>query len=402
MSAQTLILLLMLAVLLVVGSRVGFGQRELPAWLRPLVETGAAFILIGAVIGPQGLNLFTDEVLGQLDAVVVIGLGWIGFLYGANFERRRMRRFPRALYAAGITESLFTFALVTGAALAVLGLWSGTHLPWQQRAPAAMILGICAAGTAPAGIFQLGGERRLSAEDLGTLRFFSALDDAPGLVLLALLNAAFHPALSDGDIPAVLRWLGLSVGVGLALGVIGHWLLGTGEDTRQNSLLLLGLVALGAGAAALLRLSPLFVSAMAGVVFANLSPRKESTYGLLAGGEHTLYAVFLLVAGLLFRFEWAPVYMLVPGYVLWRAAAKLGGGWLARRVFLRDWRVSPWIGGGLLFQGGMALAMAVSFERTHQSVLAHQVTTTIVVGVVVSELLAPLITRAVLARGRAE
>jgi hypothetical protein len=62
--------------------------------------------------------------------------------------------------------------------------------------------------------------------------------------------------------------------------------------------------------------------------------------------------------------------------------------------------VSRWIGAGLLFQGGMALAMAVSFQRTHLDTLNSQVTTAIVLGVVVFELIGPYAALAALGRRR--
>ncbi len=63
-------------------------------------------------------------------------------------------------------------------------------------------------------------------------------------------------------------------------------------------------------------------------------------------------------------------------------------------------RISPLIGAGMLFQGGMTLAMAVSFQRTHLAALDHQVTTAIVVGVIVFELIGAPVAGRVLSRGR--
>jgi hypothetical protein len=70
------------------------------------------------------------------------------------------------------------------------------------------------------------------------------------------------------------------------------------------------------------------------------------------------------------------------------------------RVFLPGAGVSPLIGAGMLFQGGLALAMAISFQRTHLAALDSQVTTTVVLGVVLFELAAPYAVRAALRRRR--
>lgn len=398
MTPGSILLLAALTVLVLVGARTGFGKSAVPAALRPLVDTGTVFIGVGAALGPFGANVFTEGLLAQLSPVIVIGLGWIGFLYGSHLEWRLMRRYAPMLYAAAMVESVAVFAVVAAASWGLLTLWLGRHLPGSERLAAALILGVCAMGTAPAGIFQLSARSGLHPEDLNVLRFFSAVDDLPALVLLGLMGAFLRPETVDGFAAAPLTWLAFSVGIGVGLGIITHWLFPRQDDVRQNTLVLLGIVSLGAGAAVMLHLSPLFVTALAGITFANLSPRKERAYGLLQASEQQLYVVFLLVAGLLLRLDATPLYVLAPAYLVLRGLGKLAGGWAAQRAFLRKSGVNPLIGGGLLFQGGMALAMAVSFQRTHLAQLDSQVTTSIVLGVVVFELIGPAVAVRALAR----
>jgi hypothetical protein len=400
MTPGAILLLAALAALVLLGARTGFGRGPLPAVLQPLVDTGTVFIVLGALLGPFGLNLFTDALLSQLSPLIVIGLGWIGFLYGSHFEWRLLRRYPAALYGAAATEALLAFALVGALAWLLLSFWLAPDLPPAERLVAAGILGICASGTAPAGVFQLAGRARIRPDDQAALRFLATVDDLPGIVLLGLLGALLHPQSPGLVSPQPALWLLASVACGVGLGLITHWLFPTQDDVRQNSLVLLGVVSLGAGAAAMLRLSPLFVTALCGLTFANLSPRKEQVYGLLVESEHSLYTVFLLVAGLLFRLDWGLLLVLVPAYLLARAAAKLGGGYLAGRLLMRGAGVSPYIGAGLLSQGGMTLTMAVSFQQAHLGTLDSEVTTTVVLGVIVFELIAPPVVGAVLGRRR--
>lgn len=405
MATGTILLLAALAVLAVAGARVGFRNLPMPVGLRPLFETGTVFIGIGMALGPSGANLLTAGLLSQLSPVIVIGLGWIGFLYGSHFEWRLMRRYPPGPYAVVLAETLVTFAVVGGACWLLLSYLLVPELPAAGRLTAAAILGVCAMGTAPAGVFHLSGHRSIGGEDLNLLRFLAAADDLPALVLLGLAGAFLRPELhgaAAGGAPLLPAWLWLAftLGIGIGLGLVTHWLFPERDDVRENSLVLLGIVSLGAGAAELLRLSPLFVTALAGMVFANLSPRKERAYGLLADSEHTLYTVFLLVAGLLFRVDVSPLLVLVPAYLLLRALGKLAGCYAGLAAFLPGSRASPLLGAGMLYQGGMALAMAVSFQSLHADALDRQATTAVVVGVVVFELAAPWIAQAALAGRR--
>lgn len=398
MSALTLLVLGGLVVLVLLGSRWGFGNPRLPGLLRPVADTGLVFLFAGAIIGPQGLGWLSRDMLQQLSPVVVIGLGWIGFLFGSHFEVRLLRRYPAASYGAAFLQSVVTLLAVAGAAWWVLGALLAPEMAAHDRAAAALILGICAAGTAPAGVFQLPRGRGYEGADVTTMRFFSAVDDIPALLALGLMNALLHPTAQTWL--AGWPWFAITLGLGVGLGLVAHWLFPSTASVQDNSLILLGVIALGAGGAAMLRVTPLLVLAIAGFVFANLSPRSERAYGLLSGREHDLYSVFLLVAGTLFLFDWRGIYLLVPLFVLVRVAGKVTGGWLGRRLFMPGARVSPLIGMGLLFQGGLALALAVSFERTHESLLTHHVATTIVLAVLVNEVVGPLLAQLTLAGRR--
>jgi Kef-type K+ transport system membrane component KefB len=167
------------------------------------------------------------------------------------------------------------------------------------------------------------------------------------------------------------------------------------------------MVSLASGAAAVLKLSPLLICVLSGIVFANLSTRKEKAYGLLEKGEHSLYVVFLLLAGMMFDFEWAYVWILVPAFVLLRGLAKVAGGWFCTRMLGSDPQVSKAIGVGLLYQGGLTLAIVVSLEHAYRVDFEHAgtrispyVTTTIVFAVLVNELIAPLLAGRVLGARR--
>ncbi|MDH4246234.1 MAG: cation:proton antiporter [Deltaproteobacteria bacterium] len=397
MSTSTLLVLAGLSVLVLAGARWGFGRQQLPPVLQPLADSGIGFIALGVLIGPQGAALITGDTLRQMAPMLVIALGWIGFLFGAHLELRLLRRYPQGLYAAGFTAAMATAALV---ALVVWWVLETLQVGMEvNRIPAAVAMGLCAAGTAPAGVFRF-TQRTLRQADRNAMQFISATDDLPPLVLLAI-SSMFLPL--SGAFPShggAWGWLALSLGLGVALGLATHWLFPKADNIRENSLILLGIVSLGAGASALLHISPIVVTVLGGAVFANLSPRKESAYGLLAQREHSLYAVFLLVAGMELLFDWGTLALITPAYVLARGLGKVLGGWMGWRLFLSKTPVSPLIGTGLLFQGGMAVAMAVGFQQASHAYLADLVASVVLASVLVNDLLAPFLARWFLTRGR--
>ncbi len=398
---RTILLAAVTAALVVAGPRLGFGNRRLPAGLRLLSGTGTLFIVIGALIGPAFLGIVSREDVRGFGPVIDVCLGWLGFLFGSHFEVRRMMRFPLRLYGAAMWESAFTMALVGAAAWFALPALAGDGFPAGMAGPVSMLLAICAGGTAPAGLFLMSAEKDLDHAEAHVLKFISAMDDLLPMLFIGILYAFYRPESAAGavDLPGWV-WLPATAGLGVVLGIVGHRLFPKSGDVRENSLVLMGVVAVGGGAASLIGASALFCCAVAGFVFANLSTRKESAYGLLAEREHTLYAVFLLTAGLMLEPRWDMLYIILPSYVLLRAAGKVAGLYSAGILLLPRPGLPPLAGGAMLFDGGIVLAVAVAFQRTHGSDLTQTALTAVVLGVIINELIAPAAASAVLTRAR--
>ncbi|NIU77488.1 MAG: cation:proton antiporter, partial [Gammaproteobacteria bacterium] len=67
-----------------------------------------------------------------------------------------------------------------------------------------------------------------------------------------------------------------------------------------------------------------------------------------------------ILAGALLQFPSWLILPLAGAYFLLRMAGKLGAGWIAVRVGMLGFRPPGWTGLGLVPQGGISLAMAVS------------------------------------------
>lgn len=394
-------LLLVVAALVVAGllvSKLGFERRRLPRGVELLLGTGTPFVFVGFAIGPSGLHVVSADFFEQLEPIVILGFGWIGFLYGTHFELRRLRRFRRGLYLGAFTESLVVLGVVAGAAWGALP-YLVEALTEPARLAVSAGLGICAAGTAPAGIFALLGGGGVRRADVDVLQFFAAMDDLPPVVLLGLGFAVLAPSAAFSD-AALLAFLA-AIALGAVLGLLSHWFLPGSRELRKHAfVIILGMASLCAGAATMLGLSPLFVAVVGGAVFANLSPRKEDIYGLMARRESTLYAVFLIVAGSQMRLEASPLMLvMVPAYVIVRAAAKVLGARLGVLVAGQP-GTHPWLGLGLLFQGGLGLVIAVQLDHWGGVPGSRLFLTIVALAVVLNDLLGAPLAYRVLRRGR--
>ncbi|NIP83548.1 MAG: hypothetical protein GWM90_31710, partial [Gemmatimonadetes bacterium] len=88
---------LVLVLLGLLGARFAFDPARAPLGPRLLLTTGAHFLLVGLLLGPI-LGFLTVEVVGQLEPLLALGLGWIGLLFGMQLDRDQLGQFPASYF----------------------------------------------------------------------------------------------------------------------------------------------------------------------------------------------------------------------------------------------------------------------------------------------------------------
>jgi Kef-type K+ transport system membrane component KefB len=393
---------LILVLLGLLGARLGFDPARTPLGPRLLLATGTHFLLLGLLLGP-GLGLLTPTVMGQLQPLMALGLGWIGLLFGLQLDRDNLAQFPPAYFLFAAAQAVITFLLFAGAA------WLGLHLTRGvgTGAPEAILTtAATAAVSTPAGIALISRTFKVQGPLTRFLFYIASLDAVVGIVALQVTYAVYHPSTAievAGFGWGV--WLAIAVAAGIVFGIFFLWLTRPKPERDELSLFLLGLVVFEAGTALYLGVSPLFVATITGAVIANLSPLRRRVYTVLQTWEKAVYVVLLILAGALLGVSGWLVLPLAAAYLGVRTAGKLVGGLVARRVVPLSIRPPATLGMGLVPQGGISLAMALSAALTYGALtetgepVAGAVRLafgTIVVAVAASELVGPFLTRGLL------
>lgn len=384
MSLELLLVIAVFAMLGRLGAGKLLGNRSLPPALKIITQTGTLFIAIGALAGPGGLGLVKANQLRDMHPVLVICTGWIGFLYGCHFEVRHLRLVPGGMLAASFAVSVLSGGIIATAAWFLLPMLLPS-LDAQQTLAAAFALGICGAGTAPAGVFLLARNPHVSRHDIRALQVLTAFDEIPAVLGLAvLLSWLPHPS---AVIPAWQLFLA-QLALGAVIGVGTHLVFPAHDDQRDRSVILIAVAALSAGAADLLVVSPLMVSLVAGMVFMNLSPRGEAAFGLMAAPAHTLFATFLLLCGALLQFTLQGYLVAAAAvYVVVRTVAKITSARVSHKLFMPSTHLHPLLGSGMLFQGGVSLVIAIEVADHLPGGAGSPILTVVVAAVFLNEVL---------------
>ena len=165
--------------------------------------------------------------------------------------------------------------------------------------------------------------------------------------------------------------------------------------TRQveRQILVLASVAIIAGAAAILGLSAMLATLVAGVVAVNASPYGKRILEELTAIDYPLYVLFFIMAGAELHLE-AVGHMGLIGvaYVIMRFIGKYVGCRLGAHIAGASRTIKTWLGPAMLAQAGLAIGLAEALARAWPGP-GETVQTIILAAVVVFEGLGPLFTR---------
>ncbi len=360
------------------GTRQWFGRAAPRAWSRFFFLTGEEFLFFGFLLGPQVTNLLDRTTLASLEPFVGLGLGYIGFAFGMQFDRRGLARVPGRHYLASAAHT----ACVATVLAVALGWWfrDAAGVPGPHPGPLVAAFVATGIGTSTSFLFLVDRHTQLGRSELFRfMRFSSVFDD---LWAVVLFGAAVAWALG-----APVLWLGVSAALGGVAAAVLLLALRARLAADEELLVLVGTVLFTGGLAAYLKLSPVFTNAVAGIVFANLYGGAERVHRRLLQVEKPIHLFMLVVAGALWAARLEGVAGLLGLYVLARAAGKWAGGAAAGAVLGAGPRTGLPVGFGLLAQSEMAVALLVNLLLVHPGPAVQTGVSALFLAVVLNDLL---------------
>lgn len=379
----------------VLGAQPWVRAAERKTGLAMVTGSGVPFLALGLFARHPSVGILDDALLLDLRPLMEFGLAWIGFRVGTEFNVRHMDRWPSGTARLMFIESACAFlgvAVGTGLLLRV-GFYSPN---WVRNA---LILGACAAVSAPSGVRALEHLGLLKGDVARGMRRVAALDDVMALLVLALVTSAFRPLQSDAWALPPLGWFFLQIGMGVVLGGLMVAALRIAENDNEEFALTLGAIGFTAGLGSAVGFSPLVVACIAGVVVENLQAPARSEGSLVAAArkrelERTVYLAFFVVVGAMWQPSVRAGWLLLPVYVFARLAGKLLGVRAARADLVRasadgaitrgDVRVH-WV--SLMPASAVSIALVVSAQTAYPSILKGSLETVVIVGALASEVL---------------
>ena len=367
-------------------------------WLgrRLFISSGAEYLLLGILLGPRVAGVLSATVVERLDPVTSLAIGWIGALAGARLLAPELLAVERVTFQAALTEAALTFAGVT--ALEALVIAWALHEPFGTAlAPAVALGGIatCASRTSVDLV-----ARRLDphAPEIAQLHASVLVSGVVAIVTFGVLASIWHPTvLVEGRPVTPTEWVAITLGIGVAGGLLFHLFVGAERDVDRLFVSLAGALVLVSGAAIYAHVSLLLAALCFGAILVNTSRARDEIRAALERVERPLYFVLLIFAGA----AWQPSTRawLLPVAVFLGARTLLRV--LSARATARATGLLPVIGPhwgrALLGQGPLALAIALNYVYQGGGPVPGVVFTAALASVLLTDLLSPYLARSALA-----
>lgn len=349
------------------------------------------YLVIGLLIGPNCFGILSEDLLSSMSIVTEFALGCIAFSIGAEFKISFLKKIGKAPIVIGVMEGMGA-VLVVDTILLVLG-YDTTF---------ALAMGAIASATAAASTLMIVKQYKSKGPVTSTLLPVVALDDAVALMAFGISMAVANVIGSHGDAPIgkllvdpCIEIIG-GLAFGALLGIIMVYAVKyyTGRGNRLAITIMM--IMLCVGVSDMVGFSSLLACMMLSMVFVNLSRYREKIYEPLERITPPIYMMFFIISGASLDVTIiTSVGVVGVVYVVGRITGKVLGASLGAKLSKAPKVVSKYLGFTLVPQEGVAIGLATSAAQSLPE-YGKRIQTIVLCGVVVYELIGPIITKTAL------
>lgn len=357
-------------------------------------HSGLVYFLVGVCLGEEALNVLSSEVLTGLSPLVIMGLGWVGFLFGFQFEKKYMERFPGKYYLFSFLQVIImflsVFLFVFPLLIKIFSKENNYHL--FGFAIALALLSTLNSPTLLNAVLS-GMPRKSLPSYIG--RFIVSVGGFWGLFGLALLTS-FWDIFSGQDYQAAIgiTKLLLATFIPVVLAFLFGFLTRNKASSSELLVYVMGLVFFCSGLASYFNLPPLYCGMVLGIVYTNLSRIQEKFYPLLISTEKPMFVVLLILIGAMWQIyldEKVAVLILLL-IILRFLISVLSAAGLVKLLHF-PFPYSPRFGYFFLSSGGMGIAFTISISLMIEHSFVPIFMSAAVTTILIFELISPVAIR---------
>lgn len=278
-----------------------------------LLSGGWLTLGLGVLLGPSAFNLVQPEPLTQTTPILTAGLGWIGFMVGIQLRKDVLSALPVPAKKLAVTDAVLTSLVVGPIAFFGLAWWTNAS-SHTIAVPAALLTAAAVGCSMETRSLRITGQSKGGNHLALVIRALGGLGSIIAISLFAVALLLL-PTGQDASIAAAAGRFGMSIVVaGVIAGLARFALKLAGNSAAEQLAVVLGVVALAAGAATELGTSALFIALVAGAALANMSGNPLRRFqSFIVSAEHIVASLVALLAGIFIDPVLAPAALMLAG-----------------------------------------------------------------------------------------
>lgn len=345
------------------------------------------YLVVGIIVGPYGTGLISADVVDQFRTFISdVALGFIAFSIGEEFSIKYLKKIGKSPIVIAIFEALTATLLV-----------DITFILYGCDITLALAIGSIASATAAASTLMIVKQYKASGPVTNTLLPVVAIDDAVALIAFGI-SISMAKVIGSGDFSIItlldpLKEIFGGIIFGVILGflqvLLVKWYTGRGNRLA----LTIALVCFCVGGSNMFGFSSLLACMMMSAIFTNFSGYTEKIFEPLDRTTPPIYMLFFVISGASLDITIIPkVGVMGILYIVVRVLGKVLGAYVGARLSHAEPVVQKYLGFTLVPQEGVAIGL-VTVAMNAIPKYANTIHTVVLCGIVVYELIGPLITK---------
>ena len=208
-----LLSLILLVLIAYIGAVFLHNIKTSSSIFKGITNSGIIYLLLGYVIGPNGLLVLDKKVLTDLSLVIAFVLGWTGFIIGLQINAKQMLRFPPAYYWKTLFIFSISFLFLTSG-IFVINLFIYNILTLSEI----VVLSIAGSISSPLLIGLLKKDYKIRGKLIHFLQFHSAYDNMVSIVIIGTMIILGNE--SKNEIPTMLKNMTILLGGATVMAVL--------------------------------------------------------------------------------------------------------------------------------------------------------------------------------------
>jgi hypothetical protein len=277
-----------------------FNRLENSSPFSYLFYSGTIFIFFGLVIGENGFNLISGEIIHHLRPLIHFSLGWVGFIFGFQLEIKFLKRIAWTWYISLLATYFAAFSAVFFLSYLGVRFFSGGYIEDLHVAVGfSLVLAIVIPESSIAFVVWSSKFFKRHIAQIRLCSFISAADNFFPIFFTGLLFSLYRYIPASHTIAAIpverfLYSFGIQLFIGILSGGIIHFLLKRVQDKLEISAVFLGVIFFVSGLAFMFDFSPLFVCMITGAMFSNMTRGHSYFLKIVNPTEKPIYLIFLV------------------------------------------------------------------------------------------------------------